>query len=183
MTPTATSADALLALLDHERAAFLAQVDRVPGARREQRLKPERWSVAEICEHLARIDTGVTRLLTLKSAEPLTATPEQLIAARLTPEKAARVRSRDERITAPDRISPTGTLPIEAALAQLSGARAALKTGFLATDPAVLDGAVHPHPVIGPLTLRGWVEFVAHHDARHAQQVAELADGWATHSS
>jgi hypothetical protein len=30
-------------------------------------------------------------------------------------------------------------------------------------------------PLIGPITVRGWVELVAHHDARHALQIAEIA--------
>jgi hypothetical protein len=176
MTRSASSTDDLLALLDRERAAFLAQVERVPGARQAERPRPERWSVAEIVEHVARIDAGVGKLIGLKSAEPPTATPEQLAEGRMTPERAARVRSRDERIVAPERVRPTGTLSPEEALAQLAQARTAVRAAFLAADPAVLDGAVHPHPIIGLLTLRSWVELLAHHDARHAQQVAELAE-------
>jgi DinB superfamily len=178
--PTASpSSDALLALLDRERAAFLAQVERVPGALQARRLAPDRWSVAEIVEHVARIDRGVGKLIALRSAQPVPATPEQLAAARLTPEMIARVRSRAERVEAPERVRPTGTLSPEDALEQLANARAALKAAFLAADPSVLDGGVHPHPVIGPVTIRGWVELAAHHDARHAQQIAELADEWA----
>lgn len=165
----------MLALLDGERAHFLAQVARVPAARHAERPAPDRWSVAEIVEHVSRIDIGVTKLLALRSAEPLTSTPEQLAAAELTPEKVARVRSRAERLEAPDRVRPTGRLAPEAALEQLAGARAALRAAYAAADPAVLDGATHPHPLIGPLTLRGWFALVAHHDARHAQQIAELA--------
>lgn len=178
MPPLTSPTGDPLALLDRERAAFLAQVARVPGARQAERPAPDRWSVAEIVEHVARIDAGVSKVLAAKSAEPLTATPEQLAEAQMTPEKAARIRSRDERVEAPERVRPSGTLSPEAALAQLSGARAALKAAFLAADRTLLDRAVHPHIMIGPLTLRAWVEFAAHHDARHAQQVAEIAQGW-----
>ena len=177
MTPSPSS-DALLALLERERAAFLAQVERVPSARRAERPSPDRWSVAEIVEHVARIDTGVGKLLQLRAAEPLTATPEELAGARLTPERVAAVRSRATRFEAPERVRPTGTLSPEAALERLVSARAALVSAYLAADPAVLDGATHVHPVIGPVTLRGWIELAAHHDARHAQQVAELAELW-----
>jgi hypothetical protein len=180
MTTSDSPADPLPALLDHERSAFLAQVERVPRARRAERPAPGRWSVTEIVEHVARIDTGVSKLLAIRSAEPLTATPEQLTAAQLTPEKIARVRSRAERLEAPERVHPTGKLSPDEALEHLTSARTALKAVYLAADPAVLDGATHVHPVIGPLTLRGWFELVAHHDARHAQQIAELCDGGPT---
>jgi len=179
MTETASSTDALMALLQRERAAFLAQVERVPSARRGERPATGRWSVAEIIEHVARIDIGVGKILALRAAEPLTATPEQLAAARLTPERVARVRSRAERFEAPERVRPTGTLSPNAALEHLASARDALTAAYRAADPAVLDGAIHPHPVIGPVTLRGWFELAAHHDARHAAQIAELADAWA----
>lgn len=171
-----TAADAVIALLDEERANFLAQVARVPVARQAQRPSPDRWSVAEIVEHVARIDAGVAKILALRGAEPLTATAEQLAAAELTPERVARVRSRAERLEAPERVRPTGTVAPEAALAQLTSARAALRAAYAAADPAVLDGAVHPHPILGPLTLRAWFLLAAHHDARHAQQIAEIAD-------
>lgn len=173
-----SAGDEVLVLLDSERAAFLAQVSRVSPARQAERRAPDRWSAAEVAEHLARIDMGVAKLLAMRTAEPVPGTPDQLAAAALTPEKIALVRSREVRIEAPERIRPSGTLSAEAALAQAAGARAALKAAYLATPPSVLDGAVHPHPVIGLLTLRSWVVFTAHHDARHADQVAELADGW-----
>jgi hypothetical protein len=166
----------VLALLDEERANFLAHVARIPAERRAQRLTPERWSVAEIVEHVARLERGLLKLLAVRSAEPLTAPPEQLAAAEMTPERIARVRSRAERFEAPDRVRPTGTLDPETALAQLASARAALREAYAAADAAVLDGTVHPHPVIGPVTLRGWFALTAHHDARHAQQLAELAE-------
>ena len=176
MMPSTPSTDDLLTLLDRERVTFLAQVARVPSARQVQRPAPDRWSVAEIVEHVARIDLGVAKLIALRSGEPVTATPEQLAEAQLTPERITWVRSRDQRVEAPERVRPAGLLSPEEALSQLGGARAALKAAYLAADPAVLDGAVHPHPLIGPITLRGWIALAAHHDARHAQQVAELAE-------
>lgn len=174
-SPAASPPDVLPALLDRERVAFLAEVARVPLTRRAERPAPDRWSVAEVVEHVARIDLGISKLLALRAAEPRTATPQELAAAQLTPEKIARVRSRAERFEAPERVRPTGTLAPEAALERLAHARAALMAAYQAASPSVLDGAVHVHPVIGPLTLRGWVELAAHHDARHAQQIAELA--------
>lgn len=178
MTPTAPAPadDPLLALLERERAAFVAQVARVPRARQAERPTPERWSAAEVVEHVARIDLGVAKLLALHAAQPVAAAPDELAGAGMTAERAERVRGRAERFEAPERVRPTGAMAPEAALAHLAEARSALVAAYRAADPAVLDGAVHVHPVIGPVTLRGWVELAAHHDARHAGQVAELAD-------
>lgn len=178
MTSLAHPPDNVLALLDDERAAFLAQVDRVPLTHRAERLKPEKWSVTEVIEHVTQIDFGVTRLLTTRGAEKPNATAEQLAVAQLTADKIAAVHDRSAHLEAPERLQPTGTLSHESAVAQMESARSALRAAYLAADPAALDGAIQHHAVLGPLTLRSFVESVAHHDARHAQQVAELADGW-----
>jgi hypothetical protein len=133
----------------------------------------------EVVEHVARIDRGVAMLLAARTAAPRPAAADALAAAVLTPEKVARVRDRAERIVAPERVRPTGGLSPEAALEELTAARAALVAAYVAADPAVLDGTVHPHPVIGPLTLRSWFALAAHHDARHAGQLAEIAGSFA----
>jgi hypothetical protein len=177
-TPPSPAADRVLALLERERTAFLAQIARVPRTHQADRPAPDCWSAAEIAEHVARIDRGVEMLLTVRGAEPPTATADELAGAALTAERVARVRARAERVQAPERVRPTGAVAPEDALAALTEARASLATAYRAADPAVLDGIVHPHPVLGPLTLRGWCELVAHHEARHASQVAEIADAF-----
>jgi hypothetical protein len=135
--------------------------------------------VAEILEHVARVDGGVVKIMAIRAAEPLTATSEELEHARLTVQRVGWVRNRETRVQAPDRVLPSGTLSIESALEQLATTRAALRAAYLSANPAVLDGAIHPHPFLGPITVRGWVELAAHHDARHVRQVAEIAAAWA----
>ena len=177
MSSSPLGLDPLLSLLDSERARFLAEVARVPAARVDVRPVADRWSVAEIVEHVARIDRGIEKLITMRNAEPRPATPGELAQAALTPEKVALVRDRTARIEAPERVRPSGSLTLGAALEQLTAARAALKAAYVAADDAVLDSNVHPHPFLGFLTLRAWMQLVAHHDWRHGQQVAEIADG------
>jgi len=107
-----------------------------------------------------------------KGAEmPRTATVDELQAAVLTERTIGWVRERSTKVEAPERVRPTGTLDADAALAQLQASRAALLEAFATADNAVLDGVTFPHPFIGPLTLRSWVELTAHHDARHAAQM------------
>jgi hypothetical protein len=179
MTPTADPGpDPVLALLARERSAFLAQLARVPAECRALRPAPDRWSAAEVVEHVARIDRGVAMILSLRAGEGPSAAPESLGGAQLTAERAAVVRDRARRLEAPERVRPTGALSPAAALEQLTEARASLAAAYLAADAAVLDGAVHPHPLLGPITVRGWFELAAHHDARHAQQLAELAEAF-----
>jgi uncharacterized damage-inducible protein DinB len=171
------SASPELRLLERERARLLAWVERVPEPLRSRRPTPQDWSVVEILEHLTQVEQSITSLLTARGREPPAepAAAETLAAARLTPERAGRIRDRTERLEAPERVRPAGQLDASEALQSLAAVRAALLAAFLAADPSALDGVVRPHPVVGLLTLRGWVQFVAHHEARHSAQVADVA--------
>jgi uncharacterized damage-inducible protein DinB len=171
----------VLELLEKERAGLLTSIGQVPEARRDQRPTAQHWSVSEILEHLAHVERGITTLLATRGREPPAepVSPAILDEARLTPERAARIRDRSVRIEAPERIRPAGRIGSAEALEALTAARAALVAAYLAADPAALDGLTQRHPVVGLLTLRGWVMFVGHHEARHAAQVAELADALA----
>ena len=178
MTPPTTSVPALLALLQYEREQLLARYASIPLDRRawsEGDGEGEGgWSAAQIIEHCARVEGGVARMIAKGAELPRTATAEELQASLLTERTIGWVRDRVTKVEAPERVHPTGTLDADAALAQLHAARAALLGAFTAADAEVLDGIVFPHPFLGPLTLRSWTELVAHHDARHAQQMAAL---------
>ena len=178
MNDDTCSPQALLALLDHERANLMAQFERVPVARRAVRPSAGAWSAVEIVEHVARVEAGVAKMIAKGGEMPRTATVAEVADAQMTAGRIAAVRERGVKLSAPDRVQPTGTLTPTMVMEQIAGARAGLRSAFAAADPAVLDGIMFPHPFIGPLTVRAWVELVAHHDARHAAQLTDVADHW-----
>ncbi|WP_373067333.1 DinB family protein [Gemmatimonas sp.] len=171
MTQPTTSVASLLALLHYERANLLTQFESTPEALRVASTGESGWSAAQIIEHCARVEGGVARMIAKGAEMPRTATADELQAAVLTERTIGWVRERSTKVEAPERVRPTGTLDADAALAQLQASRAALLEAFATADKAVLDGVTFPHPFIGPLTLRSWVELTAHHDARHAAQM------------
>jgi uncharacterized damage-inducible protein DinB len=173
MTTEINERDELLQLLDAERQALVAEIEQVPLAQREQRPSPQAWSVAEVLEHLARVERGIAKLIALRGREQPSA--EQAEAAPLDAARIARVRGRSARLEAPERVRPSGTVTSADALRALEDARAQLREAVIAADSASLDACTHAHAVIGVLTLRDWVRFVAHHEARHAAQVADIA--------
>ncbi len=174
MTQPTDSAASLLALLHLERANLLAQFDATPEALRVVSAGEGVWSAAQIIEHCARVEGNVARMIAKGAEMPRAATADELQAAVLTERTIGWVRERTTKVEAPERVRPAGTLDADASLAQLHASRAALLEAFAAADDAVLDGVAFPHPFLGPLTLRSWVELTAHHDARHAAQMAEL---------
>ena len=167
----------ILARLTAERDALLERLSNIPVALQNQRPAPERWSIAEVLEHLVRIETGLTKLFMLKGQTPPGAdVPAPPPEAHSTPTLGVRIRDRSQRIEAPDRVRPAGSLSADSALTQLQAARAGLLGAFASADTVALDRVTHPHPVFGPLTLRSWMALTSDHEARHAAQIGEIAD-------
>ena len=163
-----------LALLDAEREGLLAAVHRVPVALRDQRPAAMRWSIAEVLEHLVTIERGIAKLIATRGRQPLP--PDAPAPVPLDAERVAKLRNRGERVEAPERVRPTGTIAAADALGALSEARTALRQALLDADPASLERYTHVHALLGPLCLRDWAQFVAHHEARHTGQVLEIAE-------
>jgi hypothetical protein len=162
------------AALVHEREHFLRTFDHVPTDRRGMRPATGGWSAVEVAEHVSRVERGVVKMLTAGATMRQITSADELAGAQLTEKKIQVVRVRTERVEAPERAHPTGVFDADSVISELARSRAELLEAFRLADPDVLDRVTYPHPFIGPLTLRAWVELVAHHDARHAQQMAEL---------
>ena len=159
-----------------ERRLLRERIASTPAELHARRPSPARWSIAEVVEHLARIEGGVTKMLRhFGATAPGADVPRPAAVARATPELGRRIRNRGTRIEAPERVQPGGSLDLPAALAQLEAAREAMLDAFAAADRESLDVYTYPHPVFGPLTLRSWVSVTADHEARHSAQIEEIA--------
>ncbi len=147
----------------------------VPAERRDERPAPDRWSVAEVLEHLSRVNRGITRLLETRIAAAREAGLGQDpdTTSILWTLDVASVLDRRERIEAPERVRPAEKLTAEAAWQALEHADAALVAGVLAADGLALGTLVHPHPSLGPLNLYQWLAFAAAHEFRHAAQIRQ----------
>jgi len=167
----------ILARLTAERDALIARLAKIPVALQNERPSPERWSIAEVLEHLVRIETGLTKLFVIKGQAPPGAdVPAAPPEAQSTPQLGVRIRDRSQRIEAPERVRPAGGLSADGALTQLQAARAGLLSAFASANADALDRVTHAHPVFGPLTLRSWMALTSDHEARHAAQIGEIAD-------
>lgn len=149
----------------------------VPAAAREARRTPDRWSVAEILEHLARVNESIARLVDKRVATGREAGlgPDPESTSILWTLDVARLLDRRERMEAPDRIVPTGSLTFDAAWEALGRADEALQRAVLAADGLALGTISYPHTFLGPLNLYQWVAFAAAHEFRHAAQIREQA--------
>jgi hypothetical protein len=169
----------LLHHLDVTRATLDAMVDAVPASIRETRPAPDCWSVAEVLEHLARVEQQLTRLLTAKFAEAHSAgllLPEIETGPVIGTLDEAGILDRSHKVTASDRVLPRGEMDSVTARAALARSRSALRDLLVAYDGLALRAFRFPHPVLGVIDGYQWLAFIGWHEVRHANQIREIGE-------
>jgi len=164
--------------LDQARAELSAAVDAVPAHLRGRRPAADRWSVAEILEHLALVEKRFAGVVATAIAGARDAGLGAETGARQPfPEQVARpLLDRTERRLAPDAVQPSGALDADAAWAAFDRSRQLLRATITDADGLALSQVVQAHHLWGPLDVYHWVELAAGHQRRHAAQIREVAE-------
>jgi uncharacterized damage-inducible protein DinB len=163
--------------LDASRAALGAAVDSIPTPLRQQRPEPERWSVAEVLEHLSMVE----RIFTGRIADAISAAragelPDERGARSPLPDAIeVRMADRVNRRTAPDAARPTGTLDSGAAWTAVESGHRRLRALVGEADGLALGQVTLEHPFFGTMTVYQFVELIAAHEARHTEQIKDIA--------
>jgi len=168
-------------LAEHRRLLHEA-ITSVPPSLRENKPAPDRWSVAEVIEHLSIVESRVAALLTRKvtaaRANGVGPDPDtsSVVSTYVRPEAVA---DRTTRIPAPELVQPTGRIEANAGTAALAEAHAAMVASLRNANGVSLEGLMATHPAFGPLNMYHWVIMVALHDDRHAAQIREIGQSLA----
>ena len=167
----------VLNYLDSQRAAVSEAVALVPAELRDQSPGPDRWSVAQVLQHLVIIETrigaGMTKWVGDAKAGGLG--PEVETSSVMHSLDLALIGDRSRRRSAPEEVAPKGDLDAASGWTALEKTRAALRAGVMPGDGLALSEVIQPHPVLGPINLYQWLLFVGAHEARHTGQVREIA--------
>jgi DinB superfamily len=166
--------------LDRTRAALCAAVNAVPAEDRRTRPSPDRWSAAEVVEHLSIVE----RLFRERIARAIEAAGalarESSDRIPLPPPIEARMADRVNRRNAPEVAVPTGAVPCETGLQHVEEGHAQLRALVSHTDGLALSRVTSEHPFFGALNVYQWIELIAAHEARHTEQIREIAGALAT---
>jgi hypothetical protein len=163
----------LLTYLDEQRSVLKAAFEWVPPNLRDRPPAPERWSAANIVEHLAIVETRVSRILTERIEEAREGLSAETGTDPILPAiDYKRMYDRTVRVRAPETAIPTG-LNAAAAWAALEDASAKMRGMLVANDGLALSSVTHPHPRFGSLSVYEWVAFLGAHEVRHAGQIRE----------
>jgi hypothetical protein len=167
----------LLQYNEAQRAVLRAAVLCVPVGHREVLPPAGGWSVAGVLEHLAQVETSLSRLFLSRLAEAKARGlgPDPETTPLLASLGMERVLDRSQRVATPPTLEPRTGLDAAAAWVALEAAGAAFREAFLAGDGLALGELMHPHAALGPLHFYQWAAFVGAHEARHAAQIREIA--------
>jgi hypothetical protein len=157
-------------------------VNAVPADRRDIRPAADRWSVANVLQHLALAESGIARVFAKRVAEARAngVGPDPDSTSILWTMDVHSLLDRRTRLESPTPIVPGSEVGSDEAARLFDDAHQRLRAAIAAADGVALDRVSHPHPILGPLNLYQWGIFAAAHEMRHAAQIRELAGGGVT---
>ena len=166
----------VLSRLGRSRAALRAAVDSVPRDARDTRPAPDRWSAAEVVEHLSIVERIFgERIEQAIQARAAGLDREGRERVKLPDPIEARMADRVNKRNAIEAALPTGALTCEAAWTAFANGHERVSAVVGAADGLALGEVTVDHPFFGTLTIYQWIELMAAHEARHTEQVKEIA--------
>lgn len=136
----------------------------------------EKWSVANLVEHIAIVENGITRifakLLTEAQAAGAAATQGE---AKISEDFLQKLSwGRTQKFEAPERVHPSGEKTIAESMAKLDENRQKLEELRPLFESVECSDFKFPHPAFGDLSAHEWLALLGGHEMRHIQQIKNL---------
>jgi hypothetical protein len=170
---TSEEREVALKNLQATRDAFLKSIAGLSEKQWRFKPAPDRWSVAEVSEHITVAESSIFSLV-----QKITSSPAD-------PSKRAEVAGKDEKILqqvpdrthkaqAPEFLKPTNRFATRAEnIKAFEDARSATMEYVRTTNDDLRDH-FGPHPALGTLDAYQWILLISAHSARHTKQIEEV---------
>ena len=166
--------DRAIEYLKQTRKDFLSAVEGLSEAQWKFKAAPDRWSIAEVSEHIAVTEDTIWKLVS-----------EKIMKAPATPEKAAEAKGKDEVILtkipdrsrkaqAPEQLRPTGRWATRAALVEDFETTRGGEITYLTETKEDLRNHFEDHPFLKTMDAYQWLIFNGAHCKRHTAQILEV---------
>ncbi len=165
------SLDDLYALLAREHVSFTAAAANLNEAQTQFRPAPDHWTIAEIVEHIAIVNSGFVRIgyKLIKQAEAAGAPPLaglDLQSVLLTGDGRPL-----PKFKAPDAVKPQGGQSLADSFAKIEQAHADIQGARARLAASDCSQCTFPHPAVGQLNPYQWLIVWGEHLARHRGQL------------
>ena len=171
---TSAERDAALKSLQATHNAFLQAIAGLSEKQWTFKPAPDRWSVAEVSEHIAVSESMILGLVQSKfMAGP--ATPEKRAEVKVTDEVIlAKVPDRSRKAQAPEFLKPTGRFADRAAVTKAFEDARKNTMDYVKTTQDDLRDHFGPHPMLGTMDAYQWILLISAHSERHTKQIEEV---------
>lgn len=173
-TLTAAEREAAVTHLQGTHDAFLQSISGLSEKQWRFKPAPDRWSVAEVAEHITVAESGIFGLV-----------QKQVMTSPAAPEKRAEVAGKDEMILknvpdrshkaqAPEFLKPTNRWANREDLTKAFEEARKATIDYVKTSNDDLRDHFFAHPVFGTLDGYQWILLISAHSERHTQQILEV---------
>ncbi len=175
--PTTLTPEERAAALKSLQATHDAFLQSIAGLSEKQwRFKPtpDRWSVAEVSEHIAVAESTLLGLVQTKfMTSPADPSKRSEVAGKdeiiLT-----RVPDRTRKVQAPEILKPTNRWATEADVIKAFEESRKATMDYVRTTNDDLRDHFGPHPMLGTLDAYQWILLISAHSERHTKQIEEV---------
>jgi uncharacterized damage-inducible protein DinB len=134
---------------------------------------PDRWSVAEVAEHITVSESTIFGLVQKAVQSPAAPEKRELVKGK-DQLILQRMPDRSHKAQAPEMLRPTGRWATEADLTKAFEDSRKVNMDYIRTTNDDLRDHFFDHPVFGPLDGYQWLLLISGHSARHTEQIEEV---------
>ena len=170
---------AITGYLADVRADLAAELSRCTPVQLHQEPGHGHWTVAQVVEHLGRVEGSTAKLLEGLFARALEdgLAEDPDTSSLLGALDRWNVTSRRSRIEAPERLVPAPHPDFDAAWSALKKVRQRTLAAVATVDGRDLTRVSFKHPVLDHFNGYEWILFIGQHEARHLDQIREVLHG------
>lgn len=169
-----TKKEERLIILKNNQAAMEAVLADVTAEVFLAKPNPEIWSIAEIVEHVIKVEAGVIGKVQHLGTKGLEQEIPSMISAEDLLKKAD---NRSIKVKAPTVFEPSGVFKTKEAALKAFNKNRETTLKFAETTTINLKTISFPHMLLGMLNGEDWIVFVAGHTRRHIAQIQLLKEG------
>jgi hypothetical protein len=173
-TLTAGEREVALKSLEATRDAFLQSIAGLSEKQWRFKPGPDRWSVAEVSEHIAVSESALFSMVR-----------DKIMTSPADPSKRAEVAGKDEivlqrvpdrshKAQAPEFLKPTNRWATREETTKAFEDSRKATMDYVRTTNDDLRDHFGPHPLLGPLDAYQWILLISAHSERHTKQIAEV---------
>jgi hypothetical protein len=175
--PTTLSAgerEAALKSLQSTHDAFLQSIAGLSEKQWRFKPAPDRWSVAEVSEHIAVSESSLLGLVQTKFMTSPAAPEKRAEVAGKDEIVLTRVPDRSHKAQAPEFLKPTNRWATREELTKAFEESRKATMDYVRTTNDDLRDHFGPHPALGTLDAYQWILLISAHSERHTKQIEEV---------